>query len=195
MTQNFIEGETWVMKRIHKFLALSLAFLAFSFVNANAQALSGGPSAATIAGQVAKKILRLPRYEVFDHIGFTVEGSTVTLTGKVRNAINKSDAEGTVKRIPGVRSVINNIEVLPLASFDEQIRRNLYRSLSNTGGLSRYLWPVNPPVRLIVERGRITLEGTVSNRGDYNTMNIIASGVPGSFGVTNNLKIANDVPR
>ncbi|HKX82716.1 MAG TPA: BON domain-containing protein, partial [Pyrinomonadaceae bacterium] len=67
--------------------------------------------------------------------------------------------------------------------------RSLYRELSRTANLSRYLWPTNPSVRLIVDRGKIFLEGYVANRGDYNLMNIAANGVSGAFSVTNNLKI------
>jgi Predicted periplasmic or secreted lipoprotein len=177
------------MKIFNRFLAFTIAIVAFSFVNVNAQALSNGP---VIEQKIFKKILSLPRYEVYDHIGFTFNNGVVTLSGKVLNAVNKSSAENVVEDIPGVTSVINNIEILPPSRFDDDIRRGLYARLSNSGGLSGYLWPVNPDVRLIVDNGHITLEGNVRNRGDYNMMNIIARGVPGSFTVTNNLKIEND---
>ena len=94
--------------------------------------------------------------------------------------------------IAGVTKVINKIEVLPLGSFDESIRRDLYRTLSNSGGLSRYLWTVNPSVRLIVDRGNVTLEGYVSNKGDYNLANILANGVSGVFSVRNNLIVGKE---
>lgn len=179
------------MKIFNKFIVFTIAIVAFSSLNVSAQGLSRDTSA--IGRQVQKKILRLPRYEVFDYIGYSVNGTTVTLTGKVKNAINKSSAENVVEDIPGVTRVINNIEILPPSRFDDDIRRSLYARLSNTGGLSGYLWPVNPDVRLIVDRGHITLEGQVRNRGDFNMMNITARGVPGSFSVTNNLKIEKDV--
>ncbi|MBC7899371.1 MAG: BON domain-containing protein, partial [Saprospiraceae bacterium] len=67
-------------------------------------------------------------------------------------------------------------------------------TLTNRGGLYRYLNNVNPSVRLIVDRGHVTLEGYVANRGDYNLMNILAN-VSGVFSVTNNLVIEKDVPR
>ncbi len=124
-----------------------------------------------------------------------MDGGTVTLVGKVRNAINKSDAENRVEDIAGVTRVVNDIAVLPLGSFDESIRQTLHRTLSNSGGLSRYLWTMNPPVRLIVDRGHVSLEGFVSNRGDYNTMNVLAKGVSGVFSVTNNLILDNDRAR
>ena len=177
------------MKIFSSFIALTFAILAFSFGNVNAQSFSDGKSARTIEQNVYRQIIRLPRYEVFDHIAFSVDGGTVTLYGKVRNAINKSDAKNVVQNIPGVMNVVNNIEILPLGSFDESIRRNLYRTLVNSGGLYRYLYFNNPSVRLIVDNGHVTLEGFVANKGDYNTMNILANGVPGVFSVTNNLVI------
>jgi hyperosmotically inducible periplasmic protein len=183
------------MKIIKYFTALSVAILAFSFLNVNAQGFSDAKSARTIEQQVQKKILRLPYYEVFDYIGFRVNGDTVTLFGKVRNATNKRSAEAYVKDVPGINRVVNNIEILPVGSFDESIRQRLYRQISNTGGLSRYLWTVNPSVRLIVDGGHVSLEGFVANRGDYNTMNIVANGVSGVFSVTNNLIIDNERAR
>lgn len=178
------------MRKYRNFIALIIATLAFSFVSANAQTSPG--TTQSIARQVQKKILRLPYYEVFDHIGYSVDGDTVTLTGKVRNARNKSDAAAYVKDIPGVRNVVNRIEVLPVGSFDDSIRVDLYRTLASSGSLSRYLWTVNPSVRLIVDRGNVSLEGYVANEGDYNTMNVLAHGVPGVFSVTNNLVIDNE---
>lgn len=179
------------MKIFRNFIAFAIAVLAFSFVSVNAQVSVLRPTQ-SIERQIQKKILRLPYYEVFDNIGFSFDGDTVTLVGKVRNARNKKDAEAYVKDVEGVTNVVNNIEILPLGSFDDSIRVNLYRTLARSGGLSRYLWTVNPSVRLIVDRGHVSLEGYVANRGDYNTMNILAHGVSGVFSVTNNLVIDND---
>ncbi|MEO7673396.1 MAG: BON domain-containing protein, partial [Pyrinomonadaceae bacterium] len=104
------------MKISSSVTALTFAILAFSFTAVDAQSFSDVKSARTIEQNVQRQILRLPRYEVFDQIGFSVDGGTVTLLGKVRNAINKSDAENRVEKIAGVTNVINNIEVLPLGS-------------------------------------------------------------------------------
>lgn len=178
-----------IMKLYKNYLAFALAFLAFSFGSVNANSFTDVKPGRTLEQNVQRQILRMPRYEVFDLISFKVEGSTVTLSGKIRNAINKREAERRIEDLPGVTRVINNIEILPVGGFDESIRRNLYVTLANEGGLSRYLWATNPSVRLIVERGRITLAGYVANRGDYNLMNILANGVSGAFSVTNDLVI------
>lgn len=179
------------MKLFSSFSAFILSILVFSYVSINAQNFPRGKSGRTVAQNVERQILRMPRYEVFDYIGYSINGGTVTLVGKVRNAINKSDAENRVEDIAGVTQVVNNIEILPLGSFDDSIRLNLYRQLSNSAGLYRYFWASNPSVRLIVDRGNVSLEGFVSNRGDYNIMNVVANSVPGVFSVTNNLVIEN----
>ena len=46
---------------------------------------------------------------------------------------------------------------------------------------------VNPPIHIIVERGRVTLEGVVNNNVDRLIANSIASQIL-SFNVTNELK-------
>ena len=186
---------TWVMKLFSRFMVLSLAMTALFFISTNAQSFSASGSNRSIEDQGRRKILMLPRYEVFDAISYEVTGDRVTLGGKVRNAINRKDAERSVGKIAGVREVVNNIEVLPLGGFDDSIRVRLYQTLARSGSLSRYLWTTNPSVRLIVDRGHVTLVGHVSNRGDYNTMNILAHGVSGAFSVTNSLIVDKEIAR
>lgn len=148
---------------------------------------------ARLERQVRKEILMLPYYGVFDAIGYSINGSTVTLTGYVVRPITKSDAQGVIADINGVERVVNNIEVLPLSPNDDRIRQRTLQTMVNRGGsLYRYFLGTNPSIRIIVNRGRIQLEGYVNNKGDYNLANILARGVSGTFGVTNNLKIADD---
>ncbi len=170
--------------------ALMLVFVAGSAaISVNAQTITGEVSNRVLEKEVQSKILRLPYYEVFDYISFRIDGDTVILDGKVRNATNRREAENAIKRISDVVTVQNNIEILNVGGFDDRIRQDLYRSLARTGSLSRYLWTVNPSMRLVVDRGHVTLEGYVSNEGDLNLANIAARTVPGVFSVTNNLKV------
>ena len=82
------------------------------------------PSAeeANLVRKVRKEILMLPYYGVFDSISYRVDGDTVTLLGQVTRPTLKSDAGRVVKRIEGVALVRNEIEVLPLYSFEDRIR-------------------------------------------------------------------------
>jgi hyperosmotically inducible protein len=141
-----------------------------------------------IMKKVRKELVTLPYYGVFDNLAYKVEGSTVTLYGQVVRPSTRQDAERRVKRIEGVGRVINEIEVLPLSSFDDSIRVRTYRTLFRTGGLYRYAMGANPSLHIVVNRGHVTLEGVVSNEGDRRLAYAVVSGVPGVFSVTNNLR-------
>lgn len=172
-----------------RFMALSLALVAFAAVGIQASTVSGG-SQKTLEEQIQKKILTMPYYGVFDIIGFELDGDTVILSGKVYNGINRKTAANRIAKLEGVSEVVNNIELLPPSAFDDRIRRSAVRSLLNTGGIYRYLIGPTPSVRIIVDGGRLTLEGTVGNKGDLRTANIVAQGIQGVFSVTNNLKVS-----
>lgn len=185
-----------MMKTLRGFLILTIAILGFSIINTNAQTVSDGGNATQLEleRKVYKEILKMPYYGLFDSIGFEVDGSTVTLSGKVYNASNRKSAEKRVKKIEGVENVVNNIEILPLSSFDNNIRRQIVREFANGGSLYRYLQGTNPSVRIIVDNGHVTLEGYVGNNGDSRLANILAQGVPGTFSVTNNLIVTKETP-
>jgi hyperosmotically inducible protein len=151
----------------------------------------GADSKATISAQVGHELKMLPWYGVFDNLQYEVNGSEVILSGQVvsDHAVTKDDAAKSVERITGVTRVVNNIEILPLSSFDNQIRRAEYRTIFSTAGLGRYTMGAIPPVHIIVENGHVTLEGKVMNEMDRNIAGIAANSVSGVFSVTNNLQI------
>ena len=143
----------------------------------------------TTEKDVRRKLVMLPWFRVFDNLEFQVNGNEVVLSGQVTRPTLKSDAERVVSRIEGITKVVNNIEVLPLSPFDNQIRLATYRSIYGFGPLSRYNWGPVPPIHIIVKNGNVTLEGAVGNEGDKNIANIAANGVSGVFSVKNNLVV------
>jgi hyperosmotically inducible protein len=154
--------------------------------------VGGGTSAEDkIAKEVRHELLMLPYYTLFDDLGYTVQGRTVTLTGALtsQDAITKNDAEKAVKGIEGVEKVVNNIEVLPPSGADDAVRRRTYEKLMRTGGLSRYFWEAAPSIHIIVRNQRVTLAGFVITEMDKNMAGIAAKTVPGVFEVTNNLRV------
>lgn len=174
---------------------MAVAFVMMSGIAANAQEFVGGKRPKTLEGldaKIYKEIVMLPEYGLFDYITYQVQGHTVILSGSTISLGTKSAAGKVVKNISGVENVVNNIRELPPSPHDDMIRRQLAQQLGSSGGLSRYLFWTNPPVRLIVDGGRVTLEGFVENKGDANTMNVLANGVPGVFNVTNNLQVVNE---
>ena len=141
--------------------------------------------------KVRKELVTLPYYGVFDNLAFKVDGSVVTLYGQVTRPTTSKDAQRRVAKLPGVSSVVNKIEVLPLSSFDNQIRVRTYRAVFGSGSLYRYALGANPSIHIIVNRGNVTLEGVVTNKADSQMAYIRANGVPGVFSVTNNLVVRN----
>jgi len=149
------------------------------------------PVVSDIPNEVHHKLAMLPWYGVFDSLGYQVNGTEVTLTGQVisQHAVTKTDAENSVKSIPGVTRVINDVEVLPPSPYDDQIRRAEYRAVFSKGDLGGYTMGAIPQMHIIVKGGHVTLEGTVMNEMDKNMAGIAANTVPGVFSVENNLRV------
>jgi len=141
-----------------------------------------------VAKQVRHELVTLPYYGVFDNLSYQINGDTVTLYGQTVRPTTRTDAARRVARIAGVSRVVNNIEVLPLSSFDDSIRARTYRSVFNTAGLYRYALGANPSLHIVVNNGHVALEGVVANEGDRRLAYIAAMQVPGVFSVKNNLR-------
>jgi hyperosmotically inducible protein len=141
--------------------------------------------------EVRHELIMLPYYGVFDNLAFRIDGRTVILEGQVVQPVVKSDAGNSVKRIEGVEKVVNNIEVLPPSPMDDRIRRAVYQSIYSYGPLFKYGGMAVPPIHIIVKGGRVTLEGVVDNETDKGLAGMRANQVPGTFQVTNNLRVVN----
>ena len=157
--------------------------------SANRAGQPGGRSADRITREVRHELVMLPYYGVFDNLAYRVDGNTVTLLGQVTRPTLKSDAGNVVKNIEGVEKVDNQIQVLPNSPMDDRIRIAEYRSIYGQPGLDRYALQAVPPIHIIVDNGKVTLEGVVSTQADKDMANIRANGVPGVFSVTNNLRV------
>jgi len=143
-----------------------------------------------LASDVESALLRLPYYDVFDNLGYQLgDHGTVILTGQVRTAWLKSSAEQAVKRVAGIDTVVNNIEVLPVSFNDDRIRTAVYRSLFYDSTLFRYALGANPSIRIVVKNGRVTLEGFVGNQMDKTIAGMKARQVFGVFEVNNRLMV------
>jgi hyperosmotically inducible periplasmic protein len=166
-----------------------------------------------LAEEVRKKIVTVPQYGVFDSIHFALKGSTVILRGKASRPTLKSGIENAVKRIEGVSSVENQIQVLPLSPNDDRIRAAVYASIYRYPGLQRYTSNRGSPrpgrsiarvaggitndppigyhaIHIIVENGNVTLTGVVDSDGDLAIAEMRANSVPGVFSVENDLQVA-----
>ena len=147
---------------------------------------------ARLEKEVRHQLVMLPWYSVFDNLAFKVDGDKITLIGQVTRPTLKSDAEAAVKSIEGVASVVNNIEVLPVSTMDDQTRRAAFRAIYGEAGLQRYGFQAIPSIHIIVKNGNVTLEGVVDNEADKNLAGLRANQVPSVFSVKNNLAVAGN---
>lgn len=164
-------------------LALAVASLPLIAAPAAAQDTS------RVERQIYRELVMLPFYSVFDNLSFRVEGSKVTLMGKVTRPRLKTGAAKAIKEIEGVGEIDNQIEVLPVSPNDDRIRIAAYRAIYSQQAMTRYQMQAVPPIHIIVENGNITLEGVVNSEGEKNIAGIQAKGVNGAFSVTNNLRV------
>ncbi len=142
--------------------------------------------------KIRRELVTLPFLGVFDNLSFKMEDGVVTLFGQVSRPSLRKDAQRVVERVSGVDQVINKIEILPLSNFDDRIRLAVFRAVYRQPGLDRLALMANPPIRIIVKNGNVTLEGVVLNKGDATRAFIAANGVPNVFSVKNNLRIEKE---
>lgn len=157
-----------------------------------APANSGARAQDRITREVRHELVMLPYYGVFDNLTYRVEGSSVTLMGQVTRPTLKRDAGNVVKGIEGVEHVDNKIQVLPLSSMDDGLRLAVYRAIYGHPGLDRYALQAVPPIHIVVDNGKVTLEGVVATQSDKDTAGVRASTVGGVFSAVNNLRVESE---
>ena len=106
-----------------------------------------------------------------------MDGNAVLLTGKVTAAAKKEEIEKRVARIDGVREVRNEIAVLPPLPSDDDLRHRVARAIYGNPTFWSYAAMSNPPIHIIVERGHVTLRGTVSSNVERTMARTLASGL------------------
>jgi hyperosmotically inducible periplasmic protein len=136
---------------------------------------------------VQEQVLSYPHFTIFDDVAAAFEGGVVTLAGRVTMPFKRLDIERRVAKIAGVTRVENRIGVLPVSPFDDDLRYAIARAIYGSSAFWPYASMSNPPIHIIVERGRVTLTGVVSCEVDRMLARSLASSF-GAFSVTSELK-------
>jgi osmotically-inducible protein OsmY len=150
---------------------------------------------AELAAQLSRKIYydRIGYGDsAFNYVTVSVKDGVATLGGQTYNDVPKGDALAIAQRMPGVKDVVSNIQVLPPSPFDDRLRLRALRTIYGDSVLSRYAIDPARPIRIIVDGGHIVLEGTVQSTMDKQVAGIRANQLPGAFSVQNNLVVEND---
>jgi hyperosmotically inducible protein len=155
---------------------------------------TGGPDRKDfqIFKDIASSVERYTRFTIFDDVNAHVKDGVVTLTGRVTMPYKRDDIGRRVASVDGVREVRNEIEALPVSQFDDELRYRIARAIYGNSNFWNYAIMANPPIHIVVERGRVTLTGVVGSEVDRMLARSLASGY-GAFSVTNELKTDAEV--
>jgi hyperosmotically inducible protein len=143
--------------------------------SASAQTLSQDERLALFKA-AQREVLGYSQFGIFDSVHARVgDNGVIELTGKVTMPYKRTAIERRVSRAAGIRGLVNRIEVLPVSQFDDRLRLQIARALYSNPHFIGYGHRANPPVHIIVEHGRVTLDGVVNSNVDRMLARSIAS--------------------
>jgi hyperosmotically inducible protein len=140
-----------------------------------------------IADEVGRILNRYTRLTIFDDINASVENGGVVITGKVTMPYKKDDLGKQIAAIDGVHSVQNDIGVLRVSQYDDELRYRVARAIYGNSSFWNYAAMANPPIHIIVDGGHVTLAGVVNSNVERALARSLATG-NGEMSVTNELK-------
>ena len=146
-----------------------------------------------VFNDISKAVTRYAQFTIFDSVDASVKDGVVTLTGRVTMPYKKDAIEKRVAKVDGVREVHDQITVLPVSQFDDQLRFRIARAIYSNPNFWNYAIMADPPVHIIVEHSRVTLTGVVQSEVERMLARSIASGQFGVMSVENNLKTDAEV--
>ncbi len=156
----------------------------------------GGPNIPDkdLQARLAEKLAydRVGYGNTFNAIGVSVENGVVTLRGHARTDVDKDSAIALVSTYPGVKDVVEEIEVDPVSMMDDRTRLEVARAVYGYPTLNKYAIDPAKPIRISVQNGQVELYGTVDSQADKEVAFMRANGVPGVFSVKNYLQVANE---
>jgi len=129
------------------------------------------------------------RDNAFNYISVNVKDGVATLSGYTVWDVPKDTALAIVAHMPGVKDVVNDLNVLPVSMFDDSIRASTARAIYRDSVLGRYGTDPVDPIRIVVDNGHVTLYGTVESAMDKTIAGIRANSVAGAFSVENKLTV------
>ena len=98
---------------------------------------------------------------VFDHVSASASDGVVTLEGAVTSRAKREQIETEVATAPGVRQIVNRVKVLRSSPGDGDLRRRLAGAIYGHPSFRAYAAMSQPPIRVLVDGGRVTLAGEV----------------------------------
>lgn len=130
----------------------------------------------------------------FNSLTIAVQDGVVTLGGTAYGPTDKDSALSLVANYPGVKDVVDNIEVAPLSPNDDRIRLAEAQAIYRFPTLNKYALDPAKPIRITVVNGHVILTGVVDSQADKDVAGLRAKTVAGAFTVANDLQVAGVEP-
>lgn len=139
---------------------------------------------------VAESIRTYAKFSIFDDVNIAVDNRNVTLLGRVTSPQKKDEIEKRVSKIDGIRTLQNEIGVLPLSQTDARLRNIVANNIYRHPAFWQYAQLANPPIHIIIENQHITLTGEVGSQVDSMLAYSLAQ-VHGALSITNKIRVAS----
>jgi len=139
--------------------------------------------------EIAERALRILAWDIevpHERIALRVEHGVVTLTGQVSRFFQREAAAADIRRLGGVRGVVNLIEVTPnhrSGADAELVRQKIEAALRRSAEMEA------EGVRVEVNDGRVTLHGSVRTWAERAIAESAAWAAPGVQQVTDELHV------
>lgn len=150
-----------------------------------------GESDQQVAEEIGETVRRYSFFTVYDDVNLSVNEGHVTLTGRVTMPFKADEIATRVAKVMGVQSVTNEIATLPVDIGDQRLRSALAYRIYNDSLFRPLAFRANPPIHIIVERGRVALTGAVRSEVEKRKAELIARSTFGVFAVENRLTVGD----
>jgi osmotically-inducible protein OsmY len=128
-------------------------------------------------------------YGIFQNVELEANNGTLTVSGQVTQPFMKTDLGRILEQVKGVADLRNELQVLPVSSFDDRLRLQIARAIYRDPYFVYYADQAIPPIHIIVDNGHVTLYGAVASKMDSIKADMDARGVGLSFSVENKLRV------
>jgi hyperosmotically inducible protein len=144
-----------------------------------------------IVEMARREIVTYPFYTIFDNLELRSQNGALTVRGLVTDPFKKSDIGNFLANVKGVVQLQNELEVLPVSNYDDQLRMAIARAIYNDPFFIHYATTALPSVHIVVKNGNVTLEGVVNSALDKAKAENDARFAATYFSLANNLRVEN----
>jgi len=146
-----------------------------------------------LAAEVIKRISSFDRLSpVYDDISGSVKNGVVHMLGAMTDEKNLRDLVERVAKVRGVQAIDNKIVLLPANRSDDQLRVAIANAIYRNTEFEQYSM-ANPPIKVIVNNGYVTLTGIVRSDVERIKAHESAASVFGVIKLDDRVKLAKDV--